>query len=90
MIFDIFPVISDKLIRFSAFDRGMMAASKDIKSVSGCYVLRSKWRPKLEKYDENRPFSNKRALFLFSIGLIEETQSLNFALILVVTDILDG
>ncbi len=30
MIFDIFQVLLDKMIRFSAFDRGMMAASKDI------------------------------------------------------------
>ena len=50
MIFDIFQVLLDKLIRFSAFDRGMMAASKEIKSLSGCYVRRSKWRPKLENW----------------------------------------
>ena len=50
MIFDIFQVLLDKFTRFSAFDRGMMAAPQDIKSLSGCYALRSKWRPKLENW----------------------------------------
>ncbi len=50
MIFVIFPVLLDKFIRFSAFDRGMTAAPQDIKTLSGCNVLRSKWRPKLENW----------------------------------------
>ncbi len=50
MIFDIFQVLLDKFMGFSAFDRGMTAAPQDIKSLSGCYVLRSKWRPKLENW----------------------------------------
>ena len=29
-----------------------MVASKEIKGLSGCYVLRSKWRPKLEKLEK--------------------------------------
>ena len=61
MIVDIVQVLWDWCMGFSAFDRGMMAAPHDIKSLTGCYVLRSTWRPKPEKYDENRPFSNKRA-----------------------------
>ncbi len=50
MIFDIFQVLLDKIIRFPAFDRGMTAAPHDIKGLSGCYVLRSKWRHKLENW----------------------------------------
>jgi len=68
MIVDIYLVLLDKFIWLPAFDRGMTAAPQDIKSLSGCYVLRSKWRPKLEnwkKYDEIGPFSkNEHNTFL--------------------------
>ena len=60
MIFDIFQVLLDKFIRFSAFDRWMMAASKDITRFSGRYVLRSNWRPKLEKLEKTTKIGNFR------------------------------
>ncbi len=62
MIFDIFQVLLDKFIRFSSFDRGMMAAPQDIKSLRGCHVLWSKWRHKLENWKNTTKIGHFRII----------------------------